>query len=100
MRNAGVFGHCGGSGSSGVCALSGWVRSTTRRGPLLSCDTSSARTLVMRFLALIVTSASENVCSDHWMTVIGLPHSEQEERKQRYHYPQFGRAAYFFLFFP
>src|SRR5215467_6221817 len=100
MRNAGVLGHCGGSGSSGVCALNGWVRSTTRRAPLLSCDTSSARTLAMKLLALIVTLASENVCSDHVMPRIKLPHAEQEKRKQRHHHPQFGRAAYLFFLFP
>src|SRR5579872_943909 len=48
MRKAGVLGHCGGSGSSGVSALSGWVRSTTRSAPLASCATSSARTLSIR----------------------------------------------------
>src|SRR6476646_4723197 len=51
-RNCGVLGHCGGSGSNGVSALSGWVRSTTRKARLLSCETSSARTFAMSFYTL------------------------------------------------
>ena len=40
-------GNCGGRGSSGVCALSGWVRSTTRSTPLRSWEMSSSRMLGM-----------------------------------------------------
>src|SRR5438105_7761047 len=45
MRNCGVLGHWGGSGSKGVCGLSGWVRSTTRSEPLLRWTTRSASVL-------------------------------------------------------